>query len=114
MADEAAITEAEDAAAVPYDTADPQVVNTARKKAARLRRGRLDVVAGLMGLAEGRAWVYDFLESCHCFSTSFVQGDPHATSFKEGERNPGLRLLADVMAAAPDQYVTMCKESKGR
>lgn len=114
MATRSAIAEAEDNLAVPYDTADPAQVNAARKKDARLRRSRLDVVAGLMDLKEGRAWMYGTLEFCHLFQSSFVQGDPHSTSFKCGEHNVGLKLLADVMAAAPKQYVTMCEEAAGR
>lgn len=112
MADQPAITEAYAEAAVAYDTSDPKAVNKARKKAARSDRERHNVVASLMEIKEGRAWMNSMLECCHVFATSFVQGDPHASSFQEGERNIGLRLLADVMASAPDQYVTMCKEAK--
>lgn len=114
MADEAAIAEAEIAAGTPYDTASPEAVNKARTKAGRAERARLDFVSGVMSLKEGRAWVNEMLTASHIFTPSFVQGDPHATSFREGERNFGLRMLADVMAAAPDQYVTMCREAKGR
>lgn len=114
VADEPAIVEAEESAAVSYDTSDPIQVNAERKRSARKTRSRLDVVASLMEIKEGRAWLHGMLEVNHVFATSFVQGDPHATSFKEGERNSGLRLLADVMDAAPDAYVTMCKEAKGR
>lgn len=114
MADEPAITEAYAETAVAYDTSDPAAVNKARKKSARSDKSRHDVVASLMGIKEGRAWMYGQLEGCHVFSTSFVQGDAHATSFKCGEHNQGLRLLADVMASAPDQYVAMCKEAQGR
>lgn len=114
MTDESAITEAEAATVVPYDTSDPVAVNTARKRAARADRERHDVVASLMEIKEGRAWMHGMLDVCHCFATSFVQGDALSSAFKEGERNIGLRLLADVMKSAPDQYVTMIKEAKGR
>lgn len=108
------MVEAEDTLAVPYDTADPKQVNNARKAEARHRRTRLNVVAGLMDLKEGRAWMYGTLEACHIYQSPFFQGDPHNTSFRCGEHNVGLRLLADVMAAAPKQYVTMCEEAAGR
>lgn len=114
MVDHPAETEAAEALQRPYNTADPAQVNAARKKGARLRWERLNVVSSLMDLKEGRAWMYGLLENCHVFSTSFVQGDQFATAFKEGERNHGLRLLADIMDAAPDRYVDMCKEGRER
>jgi hypothetical protein len=112
MVDHPAVAAAELETAQPYDTSDPKQVNTARKRAARFRRERLDEVRTIMGRESGRAWVYGHLESCSIFSTTFTHGDPHASSFKEGERNAGLRLLADVMEAAPDQYVVMVREGK--
>lgn len=114
MTDRPATIEAEDNLATPYDTADPAQVNAARKKDARHRRSRLDVVAGLMDLKEGRAWAHGFLDSAHIWTPSFVQGDPYATAFKEGERNMGLRFLADIMASAPARYVAMIEEAAGR
>lgn len=112
MADPAAVVEAEKVLERPYDTADPQQVNTARKKAARKDRERLDVVRGLMTLPEGRAWLYGLLDRCHIFENVFVPGQPDATGFRCGERNVGLSVLADIMAVAPDEYATMCKEAK--
>lgn len=114
MTDRPAIIEAEDALAVPYDTSDPVQVNNARKKSARHRRTDLNVVAGLMDLKEGRAWIYTKLTSCHIFQSPFFQGDPHNTSFRCGEHNIGLQLLADVQAAAPQQYILMIEEAAGR
>ncbi len=112
MADPAAIVEAERLLEPPYDTADPQQVNTARKKAARKDRERLDVVRGLMTLKEGRAWLYGLLGKCHIFENVFRPGQPDSTAYLCGERNIGLAVLADIMAVAPDEYVTMCKEAK--
>src|ERR1700722_2381878 len=114
MADRSALIEAEDSLATPYDTSSPEQVNTARKKDARKRRGLLAVVAGLMDLREGRAWMYAMLDACHIYQTPFYQGDPHNTSFRCGEHNVGLRLLADVQAAAPKQYILMIEEAAGR
>lgn len=95
-----------------YDSSDPVQVNKQRRKAGRKRVERLEFVKAMMAVREGRAWMYGHLEACHVFHTSFVAGDPHATSFRCGEHNVGLRLLADVMAAAPEQYVEMIKEAK--
>lgn len=112
MVDRPRQVEADLAAEQPYDASDPVAVNRERKKAARIRRDRLEFVKAMMDLPQGRAWVNDLLVACHMWSPSFTPGDPHATSFKEGERNAASRILADIMAAAPDQYITMVREGK--
>ena len=112
MVDAVAQTEANELAERSYDTSDREQVNAQRRRAGRRRRRHLEVVQSLMGAEAGRAWLYEKLERCHIFQTSFVQGDPHATSFRLGENNIGLQLLADIQDAAPDDYVTMIKEAK--
>ena len=102
----------EDVEDAPYDAGDPDAVNTARKKSGRRRAERLRVVEAIRKLPDGRSWMYGLLERCHIYHTSFVQGDAHATSFKEGERNVGLMLVADIMSACPEQYPVMCREAK--
>jgi hypothetical protein len=61
---------------------------------------------------DGRRWIYNLLERCHIFGNPMVPGDPYATHFRIGEANVGRMIMADVVAAAPDQYVLMCRESK--
>lgn len=113
MSREPAVAEAEDLAEKPYDANDPVAVNKRRKRTGRSRRTRLEFVAAMMSRPEGRAWAYDQLAQAHMFHTSFVPDNPHKTSFNEGERNAGLRLLADIEAAAPGEYMTMMREAKG-
>ncbi len=95
-----------------YDANDEKQVKKARKKAEQDDALRLDVIRNVMQTAIGRAWIYGLLERCHCFSTSFIQGAPDASAFREGERNIGLQLLADVQSASPDLYLTMIQEAK--
>lgn len=95
-----------------YDTSDREAVNRARAQAGRTEARRKNVVGALMENPEGRAWIYAKLEECHIWGSSFTPGAPDLTAFREGERNIGLRLLADVMAEAPAQYVTMVREAK--
>jgi hypothetical protein len=61
----------------------------------------------------GRAWLHSLLEACHVFATSHTANALN-TAFAEGERNIGLLILNDVMAACPDQYVVMMKEANAR
>ena len=101
---------AEEAEERDYDAGDPEQVNKARKKAGRNKAEKLRVVEGIMSVPEGRKWLYEILKRCHVFSTPF-QNDPYATAFNCGEQNIGQMLLADIVAAAEDQYVVMCREN---
>ena len=109
----AADTEALQAAADTFDSADPAAVEKQRKAAAASRRETLEAVLVMMGSRAGRRWMYDLLEAAHMFGTSFVQGDPYATAFREGERNLGLRLMSDIQEVAADLYIVMVREAKG-
>jgi hypothetical protein len=94
-----------------FDASDPAQVADRKTAAGRRAKAFKDVVTGLMATASGRAWMCDLLEQCHIFQTSFA-GDSMRLAFNEGERNVGLRLLAQVMAASPDAWVLMMKEAK--
>ena len=107
-------TVAEELSQQPYDASDPQQVNEARKKAGRKRKSTLEFMEALMAVPEGRAWVYDKLAECHIYSPTFVPNDPYMSAFNEGMRQVGLGILADVMAAAEDRFLEMCKEAKNR
>lgn len=95
----------------PYDAADPEQVERAERAAKRHEKAMRVVVATLLSTPDGRAWMWGHLVSGHIFEASFVAGDPHLTSFRDGERNAMLRLLGDVMRAAPEQYMLMAKEN---
>jgi hypothetical protein len=102
--------EADELAVKPFDASDPESVNRARKKAGRKKVNRLRIIEAVMEQPEGRKWMYEVLNMCHIYSTPFVQGDPYASAFQMGEQNIGNMLLADVQAAAPANYLLMCKE----
>lgn len=94
-----------------YNASDPEQVNLRRRKAGRVAKEKVDFIATIMADKAGRAWIYGLLEAAHCFRTSYVHRDAYATTFQEGERNLGLRVLNEVMRAAPAQYVTMLDEA---
>lgn len=83
----------------------------ARIEAARREKERLDVVAAIMATPAGRAWIWSELVAARIFVTTFVSGDPMASAFQEGERNRGLALLAQIMKAAPENYMLMAHEA---
>lgn len=95
-----------------YDTSDKEAVNKAKKKAGRTKADRLKFITAAMQHPEGRAWFYDLLVFTHVVSTPYMSGDSHATAFRCGEQNIGLRILGDIQEAAPEQYLLMIQENQ--
>lgn len=104
--------EAEDMAEEPYNAAEPEQVNEARKKAGRRKSKRLEVIALLMQHQDGRAWIYELLEDCQMFGNPIVQGDTHATYANIGAANFGKKIWQDIEQAAPDECSLMLKEAR--
>ena len=73
------------------------------------RRAELEALARLMDDPAGRRWVRNTLAACHVWDTSFAT-NAIRMAFLEGERNQGLRLQAEIMEAAPEQFIEMLKE----
>lgn len=89
---------------------DARNVQKRQKEQRALRRDQLVRIAALMADPIGRAYIYDLLASCHVFQSSFST-NALGMAFSEGERNVGLQLTADFIAAAPDNYLLMLKEA---
>lgn len=63
----------------------------------------------LMGLKRGRRIVWRFLDRAGVFRLSFSTNSM-AMAFNEGNRNEGLRLLAQIHTLCPELYPVMVKE----
>jgi hypothetical protein len=100
--------------AEPFDASDEAQVNRRKRDAGRRKKEAGDVLVNLLAKPAGRAWLWGLMAATHMFETSFVQNDPTASAFREGERNIGLRILGEVMRIAPDSFVLMMKENGGR
>ncbi len=96
-----------------YDASDRKSIRKAEKASRLADRARQEVIVNLMSTTFGRAWLWDILTSCHVFGQTFSP-DPLMTAFAEGRRAVGLALLADVMSACPDQYITAAREANVR
>lgn len=96
-----------------YDASDRKQVRAAEKLARNAERDRQLVVAQLCSTTSGREWIWNKLEAAHIFHTSYNE-NPIAMAFAEGERNQGLQLLGDVMAACPEQFLEMMREANVR
>ncbi|MBX3502803.1 MAG: hypothetical protein KF889_25440 [Alphaproteobacteria bacterium] len=95
----------------PLDVADQKQVQD-RARSAKDRQKELDAaIMAFMSHKQGRAWVWDMLGACGLYRTSARSGDPHMTYFHEGERNVGLRLLAQLQRVCPDHFKTMTEEN---
>lgn len=81
------------------------------RKALSRREEEVQDVAMLLASRTGRRFVWRYLTLCGVFKTSF-DNSGSVTAFNEGQRNIGLRLMADVNDAAPDSYQVMLRESK--
>lgn len=98
-----------------YDPLDSDA--RAQRAEERAMRDRLEKseeqvdIASLMGEQWGRRVVHRMLDRAGVFRTSHVKGDPYETAFREGERNVGNWLLAQIVAETPEQYAAMLKEN---
>lgn len=75
------------------------------------RRDQLALLLKVMSEPIGRSYFYDLLASCHVYSSSFGT-NALAMAFREGERNVGIRIGADLTEASPDLYLQMLKEAE--
>lgn len=85
-------------------------VKSADNKHKRARDIELDDVKWILSTPQGRRFMWRYLGECGVFKSSFV--GQYQTFFNEGERNIGLKLLADVNDAHPEAYVLMMKEAR--
>ena len=66
----------------------------------------------VMDNAAGRRVIHRLLTDAGVFRSSFSADNPHETSFNEGARNLGLKVLAEIMNVASTQYLQMLEEAK--
>lgn len=90
---------------------DPQKLQQAVHERRRLRR--LDALRAVMDSPLGRIFVSEVIAECGIYRLSFAS-DPHQTAFAEGERNVGLRLLAECQRDAPLSFALMQQETADR
>lgn len=96
-----------------YSAANRKDIRAAEKSSKVAEASRQSVLVGLMSTIEGRAYVFADLEFCHVFVDPFT-GDALAEAFQKGVRTVGLKLLADLMTYAPDQFILAMREANER
>ncbi len=85
----------------------PEQTPDKEEKAAEDRR--ITALRDLLGTDAGRTYLWWVLGQAGVMDNSFDR-DPHVTSFKEGRRALGSKILADILRVAPGRYIEMMKE----
>src|SRR5882757_415126 len=94
-----------------YNASERRDVRSKEKQAKLAERSRHEITAYIMSTAPSRAWMHDLLSYCGVGQTPFTGVNDH-TNFNCGMQSVGLRLLGDISAACPDQYIQMMKEAE--
>ena len=100
---------------VTHDPTDPEALDerhTERKERTKLQAlGEVEDLKWLMGSKRGRRIVWRLLDQAGVFRLSF-NTNAMQMAFAEGNKNYGLRTLAQIQALCPDLYPLMVKEAK--
>lgn len=93
-----------------YNAGDEHDVKR-RKQSRKIRELQKEAaLLALMGTPEGRMWMWDLLTECGIFQTSF-SSDALRMAFAEGQRNIGLRRVAEINRLGPELYARMVGEN---
>lgn len=94
----------------PFDLQDQQASTEAQAQdAEREARQAQENLHTVMATMAGRHVLWSVLDDSGLFRCSYTGGD--GTIFNEGMRNVGLRLLARVRDASPQDYLRMLEEN---
>lgn len=92
------------------NAANETEVREAEIKAKLAEDQRANDLRYMLASDQGKRFIWSLLESCGIFKSSFTGSSE--TYFLEGQRNIGLKLLAEIMKTDPEAYVKMYKLSK--
>ena len=93
-----------------YNAGDEDQVAKARGEAEIREYLRKSGLRKLMSDVEGRAWMFGLLSTTG-FACSSFSHDALTMAFKEGQRQIGLLLVAEINRLNPEFYVKMCLEN---
>jgi hypothetical protein len=97
-----------------FDTSD-EIEVAAREAAIRRAKDReLAWFRELLGTYPGRFLIWKQIKDAGVFRLSYAGELTHETSFNEGRRNAGLKLVDWVFTANPSAYTVMQQEASER
>lgn len=93
------------------NASDAAEVKNAKVKEKLERDKELGDIRYLISSAQGKRAFWRYLEMCGVYKSSFTGSSE--TFFLEGQRNIGLKILADIMEADAKAYLSMIEMHKG-
>lgn len=96
-----------------FDASDPKAVEARNRDIRIAERRRAEVIGAIMDLPQGREYFFELLEFCKIGHSPFAT-NALLMSHSCGELNVGLKVQADLLAAAPERYLLMLREAKER
>jgi len=94
-----------------YDAGDEKHVKKAEAKQEDVKDAESESLKYIMQDSRGRRFISDLLDQTHVFHSSYGATD-RDTSFREGERNIGLKLLAGLHTHSLAEYMMMLQENE--
>jgi len=88
------------------NAADAKQVKSAGIKSRLQKKEQLADMRALLEMPQARRFFWRFLSRCGLFSSSY-DPNPNTVYFKEGARNIGLELMAEINRANPTVLVEM-------
>lgn len=92
------------------NAADEEQIKSAEKKIEYALDQASDDFLKIMKEIYGRRFILSLLKDCGVFKLSHSGEQTHETSFNEGQRNMGLKLMARINATCPELYSVMLQE----
>lgn len=94
----------------PFEVRDDPADTKRKQHLANDQLAADEFIRNVLKTRSGRKFFWRFLELTHIFEISWVPGSFDSTAFREGERNVGQRMLADIVRVAPEAWLEMMKE----
>lgn len=94
----------------PFDAGDAEAVRGREKLTKESERRRVNGLKVIVENEDARAWLWELLGFCGIARSSFTGNSE--TFFREGQRNVGLRIQAELVKHHPEKYITMMKEGE--
>ena len=91
------------------NASDPKQIADVEGKAKRKSSQEDSDLLAVMSAPEGRRLLWRYLEITGIYKLSYTGNSE--TFFNEGQRNIGLKLLAEIQRVAPAEYMEMVRES---
>lgn len=95
----------------PVDLGDSASVADRNDDLFAREQERRKMMAAIMSLREGRAWVHELLTFCGVFRSPFAS-NALVMAHQVGYADVGRKILADVEGEVPDLYFQMLREKK--